>query len=49
MIRILSLAAFVLSLFHNAAHAQTKRIPVAYSAVSASQSSFYRAKEAGYV
>ena len=28
-------------------HAQTKRIPVAYSAVSASQSSFYLTKEAG--
>ncbi|HTF92792.1 MAG TPA: ABC transporter substrate-binding protein [Verrucomicrobiae bacterium] len=48
MIRILSLAAFVLILFHNAAHAQTKRIPVAYSAVSATQSSFYLTKEAGY-
>lgn len=29
-------------------HAQSKRIPVAYSAVSATQSSFYLAKEAGY-
>jgi NitT/TauT family transport system substrate-binding protein len=29
-------------------HAQTKRIPVAYSAVSASQSAFYLTKEAGY-
>ena len=31
-----------------AARAQTKRIPVAYSAVSATQSSFYLTKEAGY-
>lgn len=31
-----------------AAGAQTKRIPVAYSAVSATQSSFYLTKEAGY-
>ena len=29
-------------------HAQTKRIPVAYSAVSATQSSFFVAKEGGY-
>src|SRR3989337_2396040 len=28
--------------------AQTKRIPVAYSAISATQSSFYVAKEGGY-
>jgi NitT/TauT family transport system substrate-binding protein len=30
------------------AHAQSKRIPVAYSAVSATQSSFYVSKEGGY-
>ena len=29
-------------------HAQTKRIPVAYSAISATQTSFYMAKEGGY-
>jgi len=43
----LFVAAIFLSL-HAAAAAQTKRIPVAYSAVSASQSAFYLTKEAGY-
>ena len=41
------LAFFVLILVHTAVYAQTKRIPVAYSAVSASQSAFYITKEAG--
>ncbi len=41
------LAFFVLILLHSAAYAQSKRIPVAYSAVSASQSAFYITKEAG--
>jgi NitT/TauT family transport system substrate-binding protein len=46
---ILMLAtAFLLLASHSTAHAQTKRIPVAYSAVSATQSSFYLTKEAGY-
>jgi len=44
---IVFLAALLFSL-HAAAQAQTKRIPVAYSAVSASQSAFYLTKEAGY-
>jgi ABC-type nitrate/sulfonate/bicarbonate transport system substrate-binding protein len=44
---ISTLALFVLILLHSAAYAQTKRIPVAYSAVSASQSAFYITKEAG--
>ena len=41
------LALFVLMLLHSTLYAQTKRIPVAYSAVSASQSAFYVTKEAG--
>jgi NitT/TauT family transport system substrate-binding protein len=41
------LALFVLILLHTTVYAQTKRIPVAYSAVSASQSAFYITKEAG--
>ena len=41
------LALFVLMLLHTTLYAQTKRIPVAYSAVSASQSAFYVTKEAG--
>lgn len=41
------LAISVLISIHATLHAQTKRIPVAYSAVSASQSSFYLTKEAG--
>jgi NitT/TauT family transport system substrate-binding protein len=44
---IATLAVFVLILLHTTLYAQTKRIPVAYSAVSASQSSFYLTKEAG--
>src|SRR5438445_12712601 len=34
------------SLIHGALHAQTKRIAVAYSAISATQSAFYLAKDA---
>ena len=41
------LAFFVLILLHTGVYAQSKRIPVAYSAVSASQSAFYITKEAG--
>src|SRR6266850_1756848 len=44
------LIVFVLllaSLIHGALHAQTKRIAVAYSAISATQSGFYLAKDAG--
>ena len=48
MKRMLFLVALVLILLHANAHAQTKRIPVAYSAVSATQSAFYLTKEAGY-
>ncbi|HUC96876.1 MAG TPA: ABC transporter substrate-binding protein [Candidatus Polarisedimenticolaceae bacterium] len=44
---IAMLALFVLMLLHTTLYAQTKRIPVAYSAVSASQSAFYVTKEAG--
>ena len=33
-------------LIHGTLHAQTKRIAVAYSAISATQSGFYLAKEA---
>lgn len=44
---ISTLALFVLILLHTTLYAQTKRIPVAYSAVSASQSAFYITKEAG--
>jgi NitT/TauT family transport system substrate-binding protein len=40
-------AISVLISMHATLHAQTKRVPVAYSAVSASQSSFYLTKEAG--
>ncbi|MBI3064451.1 MAG: hypothetical protein HYY82_05880, partial [Deltaproteobacteria bacterium] len=39
---------FLSSLLHGPLHAQTKRIAVAYSAISATQSSFYVAKEGGY-
>lgn len=42
-----SIAVFVLMLLHTTLYAQTKRIPVAYSAVSATQSPFYITKEAG--
>ena len=44
------LIVFVLllaSLIHGPLHAQTKRIAVAYSAISATQSGFYLAKDAG--
>ena len=34
------------SLIHGTLHAQTKRIAVAYSAISATQSGFYLAKDA---
>jgi NitT/TauT family transport system substrate-binding protein len=44
---ISTLTLFVLILLHTTVYAQTKRIPVAYSAVSASQSAFYITKEAG--
>jgi NitT/TauT family transport system substrate-binding protein len=47
MKQIVTLAVFVLISIHATLHAQTKRIPVAYSAVSATQSSFYLTKEAG--
>ena len=45
---IATLAVFVLIFIHTALHAQTNRIAVAYSAISASQSAFYLTKEAGY-
>ena len=48
MKRIVFFLAFLSLMFHANAHTQTKRIPVAYSAVSATQSSFYLTKEAGY-
>ena len=50
MKKILSLIfLFILtSLAVSPLQAQTKRIPVAYSAISATQSSFYVAKEGGY-
>ena len=48
MKRILFLAVMALIFSNITAHAQTKRIPVAYSAVSATQSAFYLTKEAGY-
>jgi NitT/TauT family transport system substrate-binding protein len=44
---IATLAVFVLMLLHTTLYAQSKRIPVAYSAVSATQSPFYITKEAG--
>src|SRR5918992_2592682 len=47
MNRILLLALALLLLAYSQLHAQT-RIPVAYSAVSATQSSFFVAKEGGY-
>jgi NitT/TauT family transport system substrate-binding protein len=46
MKRILILATLVCILFQTHAHAQTKRIAAAYSAVSATQSAFYLAKDA---
>lgn len=45
---IATLAVLVLISIHTALHAQTNRIAVAYSAISASQSAFYLTKEAGY-
>ena len=48
MKRIPIFAAAVLSIFQATANAQNKRIPVAYSAVSATQSPFYLTQEAGY-
>jgi NitT/TauT family transport system substrate-binding protein len=39
------LAAFILLLLHSPLHAQNKRIAVAYSAISATQSAFYLAKD----
>src|SRR6266498_5176752 len=46
MKRTLILAVFILVVFHSTLHAQTKRIAVAYSAISATQSGFYLAKDA---
>jgi len=43
---IIFIASVLFSLYA-AAQAQTKRIPVAYSAVSASQSAFYLTKRGG--
>jgi len=48
MKRILTLAVLALILLHSGAQAQSNRIAVAYSAVSATQSAFYITKEAGY-
>jgi NitT/TauT family transport system substrate-binding protein len=49
MKRVIVLMALVfVALGTDALQAQSKRIPVAYSAVSATQSSFFVAKEAGY-
>ena len=48
MKRIPIFAAAVLSIFQATANAQNKRIPAAYSAVSATQSPFYLTQEAGY-
>jgi NitT/TauT family transport system substrate-binding protein len=49
MKKMFSMVALLLLLFSSVQlDAQTKRIPVAYSAVSASQSAFYLTKEAGY-
>jgi len=49
MKKTFSILVLLLLLFSSVQlHAQSKRIPVAYSAVSATQSSFYLAKEAGY-
>jgi ABC-type nitrate/sulfonate/bicarbonate transport system substrate-binding protein len=46
MKRTLIFAVFMLVVFHSALYAQTKRIAVAYSAISATQSGFYLAKDA---
>jgi NitT/TauT family transport system substrate-binding protein len=48
MSQMIVFVAALLFILHTAAQAQTKRIPAAYSAVSASQSAFYLTKEAGY-
>ncbi len=49
MAKTISIAVFALAFFlHVPLHAQSKRIAVAYSAVSATQSAFYLAKEGGY-
>jgi NitT/TauT family transport system substrate-binding protein len=45
---IVFLSSVIIVLCTTAIQAQTKRIPVAYSAVSATQSSFFVAKEGGY-
>ncbi|HEX9446267.1 MAG TPA: ABC transporter substrate-binding protein [Candidatus Binatia bacterium] len=47
MKRLATLTALFLLLSLPSLHAQTKRIPVAYSALSATQTGFYLAKEAG--
>ena len=46
MKRTLIFAVFMLVVFHSTLYAQTKRIAVAYSAISATQSGFYLAKDA---
>ena len=43
---IIVLVVLLASLIHGPLHAQTKRIAVAYSAISATQSGFYLAKDA---
>jgi NitT/TauT family transport system substrate-binding protein len=45
---VVSFVLLLVLTVHVPLHAQTKRIAVAYSAVSATQSSFYVTKEAGY-
>jgi ABC-type nitrate/sulfonate/bicarbonate transport system substrate-binding protein len=47
MNRLFIVVALIVFGMHAASYAQTKRIAVAYSAVSATQSSFYGTKEAG--
>lgn len=47
MNRLFIVVALIVFGMHAASYAQTKRIAVAYSAVSATQSSFYVTKEAG--
>lgn len=44
---ILLLVVLLMASMHSPVYGQSKRIPVAYSAVSASQSAFYLTKEAG--
>ena len=48
MRKLLIFVASAVLVMQGQAHAQSKRIPVAYSAVSATQSSFYVSKEGGY-